>query len=66
MIDFQYNYPVLGTEGALISAAVQRHIAESHAWVSQKALAGTPQHRDVAASFLSQWGLNISPSRVFL
>lgn len=66
MIDFQYNYPVLGTEGALISAAVQRYVAESHAWVSQKALAGTAQHRDVAAAFLSQWGTNISPSRVFL
>jgi DNA-binding transcriptional MocR family regulator len=66
VIDFQYNYPVLGTEGVLISAAVQKHVAESHAWVSQKTLAGTPHNRDVAAAFLLQWGVDISPGRVFL
>lgn len=66
MIDFQYNYPLLGTEGEIISAAVQRHVTESNAWVSQKALAGTAQHRAVAASFLSQWGAAVSADRVFL
>ena len=66
MIDFHYNYPLLGTEGGLVSAAVQKHVAESSAWVSQKPLAGMPQHRDVGAAFLSQWGMHISPSRVFL
>ncbi|MGC2280404.1 MAG: PLP-dependent aminotransferase family protein [Candidatus Acidiferrales bacterium] len=66
MIDFQYNYPLLGTEAAIVSAAVQKHAAESNAWVSQKALAGTAEHRAVAASFLSQWGAEISANRVFL
>ncbi|MGA7853507.1 MAG: PLP-dependent aminotransferase family protein [Candidatus Acidiferrales bacterium] len=66
MIDFQYNYPLLGTEAAIVSAAVQKHAAQSNAWVSQKALAGTAEHRAVAASFLSQWGAEISANRVFL
>lgn len=66
MIDFQYNYPVLGSEGALLSAAVQKHVAESSAWVSQKAQAGTARHREVAASFLAQWGAEVPSSRVFL
>jgi DNA-binding transcriptional MocR family regulator len=66
VIDFHYNYPLIGTEPGLISAAVQKHATESSAWVSEKPLAGTATHREVAASFLSQWGVNISPSRVFL
>ena len=66
MIDFQYNYPVLGSEGALLSAAVQKHVAESSAWVSQKAQAGTARHREVAAAFLAQWGAEVPSSRVFL
>lgn len=66
VIDFQYNYPSLGTEPGLITAAVQKHVTESNAWVSEKPLAGTAAHREVAAAFLSRWGVNISPSRVFL
>jgi DNA-binding transcriptional MocR family regulator len=66
VIDFQYNYPSLGTEPGLITAAVQKHVTESSAWVSEKPLAGTAAHREVAAAFLSRWGVNISPSRVFL
>ena len=66
MIDFHYNYPLIGTEPGLISVAVQKHVAESSAWVCEKPLAGTAAHREVAASFLSQWGEDIPASRVFL
>lgn len=66
VIDFRYNYPLIGTEPGLISAAVQKHATESSAWVSEKPLAGTAAHREVAASFLSQWGGDIPASRVFL
>ena len=66
MIDFHYNYPLIGTEPGLISAAVQKHITESSAWVSEKPSAGTAEHRQVAAAFLSQWDAKISHSRVFL
>jgi DNA-binding transcriptional MocR family regulator len=66
VIDFQHNYPLIGTEPGLISAAVQKHVAESGAWVSAKPLAGAAEHRNVAASFLSQWGSAIPAGRVFL
>jgi DNA-binding transcriptional MocR family regulator len=66
VIDFQFNYPLLGTEPALISAAVQKHAAESSAWISERPLPGTLEHRNVAATFLSQSGVAVPPSRVFL
>ena len=66
MIDFHYTYPLIGTEPGLISVAVQKHVAESSAWVCEKPLAGTAAHREVAASFLSQWGEDIPTNRVFL
>lgn len=66
MIDFQYNYPLLGSEPGLITAAMQKHVTESSAWLSEKPLAGTPAHREVAAAFLSKWGEDMPASRVFL
>ncbi|MFY9804897.1 MAG: PLP-dependent aminotransferase family protein [Candidatus Acidiferrales bacterium] len=66
MIDFQFNYPQLGTEAGFISAAVQKHVKESSAWIHEKPSVGMPPHRKVAATFLSQWGTDVPPSRVFL
>jgi DNA-binding transcriptional MocR family regulator len=66
VIDFQYNYPLIGTEAALIGAALRKHIGESTAWVSERPFAGTPEQRKVAASFLSEGGFDVEPSCTFL
>ena len=66
MIDFQFNYPLLGTEAALIAAALQRHSAEPDARQSESTFAGTAKHRGVAASYLSRKDFSMPASRVFL
>src|SRR5271170_7352181 len=66
VIDFQFNYPLLGTEGALIAAALRKHGAEPIARQSEKTFAGTAKHREVAASYLSRNDFNVPASRVFL
>src|SRR5271156_7228884 len=66
MIDFQFNYPLLGTEAALIAAALKKHSAEPTARQSKTTFAGTAKHRDVAASYLSRKDFNVPASRVFL
>jgi hypothetical protein len=60
---FQYNYPLLGTEPGLITAAVQKHVTESSAWVSENPLGGTAAHREVAAAYLSRRDVNNSLSQ---
>ena len=66
MIDFQFNYPLLGTEAALIAAALRKHGAEPIARQSETTFAGTAKHRDVAASYLSRKDFTVPASRVFL
>ncbi len=66
MIDFQFNYPLLGTEAALIAAALRKHGAEQIAPQPEITFAGTAKHRDVAASYLSRKDSSVSASRVFL
>ncbi len=66
LIDFQFNYPLLGTEAALISATLQIHDAKSAAPCSGNLFAGTAEHRDVAASYLSRKGFAVPASRVLL
>jgi DNA-binding transcriptional MocR family regulator len=66
VIDLQYNYPLLGTEAALIAAALRKHSAEPIAAQSQTSFAGTAKHREVAASYLSRKDFNVPAGRVFL
>ena len=66
MIDFQFNYPLLGAEAALISAALRKQEAKPVALRSEKPFAGATEHRKVAASFLSREKFTIPPSCVFL
>ncbi len=66
MIDFQFNYPLIGTEAAVIAAALQKHGAQSIAPQSERPFAGTAEHRKVAASFLSRENFTVPASRVFL
>jgi DNA-binding transcriptional MocR family regulator len=66
VIDFRYNYPLLGTEAALIAATLQKFSAEPNAQQSTKLFAGTAKHREVAASFLSRGNFQLPASRVFL
>jgi len=70
VIDFQFNYPLLGAETALIAAALRKHEVKSHAKVDlqrpEKLFAGTSNHREVAASYLSRKDFTVPASRVFL
>ena len=66
MIDLQFNYPLLGTEAALIAAAMQRHSAAPVARQPETTFAGTAKHREVAASYLSRKDFTVPASRVFL
>jgi DNA-binding transcriptional MocR family regulator len=66
VIDFQFNYPLIGTEAALISAALRKHEPKSVASRSDAQFAGTMEHRKVAASHLSRENFTIPPSCVFL
>jgi DNA-binding transcriptional MocR family regulator len=66
VIDFRYNYPLLGTEAALIEATLQKFSAEPNAPQSTSLFAGTAKHREVAASFLSRGNFQVPASRVFL
>src|SRR5271170_3182999 len=66
VIDLQFNYPLLGTEGALIAAALRKHGAETTARQSETTFAGTAKHREVAASYLSRKDFNVPAGRVFL
>lgn len=66
MIDFQYNYPLIGTEAGYIAGGLQKLIGESTAWVSERPFAGTAEQRKVAAAFLSQRNFDVAPGRVFL
>jgi DNA-binding transcriptional MocR family regulator len=66
VIDFQFNYPLLGSEAALISAALRKHEAKSVAPRSEKLFAGTAEHRKVAASYLSRGNFTVPPGCVFL
>jgi DNA-binding transcriptional MocR family regulator len=66
VIDFQFNYPLLGTEAALIAAALRKHGAEPIARQAETTFAGTAKHRDVAASYLSRKDFNVPASRAFL
>jgi DNA-binding transcriptional MocR family regulator len=66
VIDFQFNYPLLGTEAALVAAALQKHGAEPIARQSETTFAGTTKHREVAASYLSRKDFTVPVSRVFL
>ncbi|MGB6264448.1 MAG: PLP-dependent aminotransferase family protein [Candidatus Acidiferrales bacterium] len=66
MIDFQFNYPILGTEAAILSAALQKQIAVSTAWLAGKPAAGTPEQREVAAAFLSRENFKVPSTGVFL
>ena len=66
MIDFQFNYPLIGSEAALISAALRKHEAKSVASHSETPFAGTAEHRKVAASYLSRENFAVPASCVFL
>lgn len=66
VIDFQFNYPLLGTEAALISAALRKHEAKSDVPRSESLFAGTAEHRLVAASYLSRKDFTVPAGRVFL
>jgi DNA-binding transcriptional MocR family regulator len=66
VIDFQFNYPLIGTEAALISVALHKLEAKSIALRSERPFAGTVEHREVAASYLSRKDFTIPPSCVFL
>src|SRR5271170_1184235 len=66
VIDLQFNYPLLGTEAALIAAAMQRHSAAPVARQPETTFAGTAKHREVAASYLSRKDFTVPASRVFL
>jgi DNA-binding transcriptional MocR family regulator len=66
VIDFQFNYPLLGTEAALISAALRKHEAKSIVSHSEKPFVGTAKHREVAASYLSRNYFTVSAGCVFL
>jgi len=45
VIDFQFNYPLIGTEAAFITAALQKHSAQPSAAQSERPFAGTAEHR---------------------
>jgi DNA-binding transcriptional MocR family regulator len=66
VIDFQFNYPLIGTEAAVILAALQKHSAQLIAPQSERPFAGTVEHRKVAASFLSRENFTIPANRIFL
>jgi DNA-binding transcriptional MocR family regulator len=66
MIDFQFNYPLLGTEAALIAAALRKHGAEPIAPQSEGTFAGNAKHCEVAASYLSRKDFSVPAGRVFL
>src|SRR5580658_1340270 len=66
VIDFQFNYPLLGTEAALIATALRKHSAEQVARQSETTFAGTAKHREVAASYLSRKDFTVPASRVLL
>jgi DNA-binding transcriptional MocR family regulator len=66
VIDFQFNYPLLGTEAALIAAALKKHGAEPIAGQPETPFAGTAKHREVAASYLARKDFSVPASRVFL
>jgi DNA-binding transcriptional MocR family regulator len=66
VIDLQYNYPLLGTEAALVAAALRKHSAEPIAQQPETNFAGTAKHREVAASYLSRKDFTVTASRVFL
>src|SRR5271170_2640460 len=66
VIDLQFNYPLLGTEAALIAAAMQRHSAAPVARQPETTFAGAANHREVAASYLSRKDFTVPASRVFL
>ena len=66
VIDFQFNYPLLGTEAALIAAALHRHGAEPSARQPETNFAGTAKHREVAASYLSRKDFSVPAGCVFL
>jgi DNA-binding transcriptional MocR family regulator len=66
VIDFQFNYPLLGTEAALIAAALRKHAAEPVARQSETTFAGNAKHRDFAASYLSRKDFTVPARRVLL
>jgi DNA-binding transcriptional MocR family regulator len=66
VIDLQFNYPLLGTEAALIAAALRKHSAEPIAQQSETTFAGTANHREVAASYLSRQDFTVPANRVLL
>jgi len=66
VIDFQFNYPLIGSEAALISAALRKHELKSVVPRSDAQFAGTTEHRKVAACYLSRENFTIPPSCVFL
>jgi DNA-binding transcriptional MocR family regulator len=66
VIDFQFNYPLLGKEAALIAAALRKHSADPIAPQPETTFAGSAKHRDVAASNLSRKDFTVPASRVFL
>jgi DNA-binding transcriptional MocR family regulator len=66
VIDLQFNYPLLGTEAALIAAALRKHSAEPIARQPETTFVGTAKHREVAASYLSRKDFTVPASRVFL
>jgi DNA-binding transcriptional MocR family regulator len=66
VIDLQFNYPLIGTEAALIASALQKHSAETIARQPETTFAGTAKHRELAASYLSRKDFTVPVSRVFL
>jgi DNA-binding transcriptional MocR family regulator len=66
VIDFQFNYPLIGTEAALISAALRKYEAKSVAPRPETQFAGSAVHREVAASYLSRENFTVPAGCVFL
>jgi hypothetical protein len=61
-IDFQYQYPLIGTQADLVSAALRKELGKLTAWTSERSFGGTVDDRQVAASFLSQGSFEVAAS----
>jgi DNA-binding transcriptional MocR family regulator len=67
MLDFQLNYPQLGSEGALLEEFLHALAPEERiALLQPRPATGLPADREAAAQYLTQLGLPVSADRVFL
>jgi DNA-binding transcriptional MocR family regulator len=67
MLDFQLNYPQLGSEGALLDEFLHALApAERAALLAPRPATGLPADREAAAEYLTELGLPVSADRVFL